>query len=218
MNHPIIQDLLWRHAVKKYDSNKKVSPQDLEVLTEAMRLTASSINSQPWRFVVIGTEEGKSRLFKTFDNKFQFNQKHVFDSSHIILFSYNPYYTRNDYAVVVDKGIQDKRTKIESRDAAFGSFAFAEMNTDADGYTGHWTKAQTYIALGNTLHTLSRLRIDSTPLEGVDSELVNKEFKTELGGYHCDVALAIGYHHTEDDYNQKLPKSRHHKKDIFTFI
>ena len=88
MNHPIIQDLLWRHTVKKYDATKKVSPQDLKVLTEAMRLTASSINSQPWRFVVIGSDEGKSRLFNTFANKFQFNQKHVFDSSHIILFSY----------------------------------------------------------------------------------------------------------------------------------
>ena len=115
MNHPIIQDLLWRHTVKKYDATKKVSPQDLKVLTEAMRLTASSINSQPWRFVVIGSDEGKSRLFNTFANKFQFNQKHVFDSSHIILFSYNPYYTRNDYAVVADEGIQDKRIKIAGR-------------------------------------------------------------------------------------------------------
>ena len=218
MNHPIIQDLLWRHTVKKYDTTKKVSPQDLDILTEAIRLTASSINSQPWRFIVIGTQEGKLRLFNTFANKFQFNQKHVFDSSHIILFAYNPSYTRSDYAVVVDKGIQDKRTSIESRDTAFGSFAFAEMNTDSDGYTRHWTKAQTYIALGNALHTLARLKIDSTPLEGVDSKLVNKEFEVELDGYHCDVALAIGYHHNEDDYNQKLPKSRHHKKDIFTFI
>ncbi|MDH5735591.1 MAG: NAD(P)H-dependent oxidoreductase, partial [Gammaproteobacteria bacterium] len=69
------------------------------------------------------------------------------------------------------------------------------------------TKAQTYLALGNALHTLARMRIDATPLEGIDQVLVNEEFKQELDGYRCDVALAIGYHHV-DDSNAKLPKSR----------
>ncbi|NOY67338.1 MAG: NAD(P)H-dependent oxidoreductase, partial [Gammaproteobacteria bacterium] len=39
-------------------------------------------------------------------------------------------------------------------------------------------------------------------------DLVNEEFKQELDGYQCDVALAIGYHHPENDFNAKLPKSR----------
>ena len=55
---------------------------------------------------------------------------------------------------------------------------------------------------------MARLKIDSTPLEGIDIDLVNEEFKQELDGYQCDVALAIGYHHPENDLNAKLPKSR----------
>ena len=208
MTHPIIKDLLWRHATKKYDATKKIPQNDLDVLFEAMRLSASSINSQPWKFVVIESTEAKKRMSKTFAHKYQFNQPHVFDSSHIILFAYNPRYTREDYAEVVDKGIRDQRTKPGSRESAFGSFAFAELNTDETGDTSRWTKAQTYLALGNTLHTLARLRIDSTPMEGIDTDLVNEEFKEELDGYRCDVALAIGYHHPQDDYNAKLPKSR----------
>jgi hypothetical protein len=47
------------------------------------------------------------------------------------------------------------------------------------------------------------LKIDSTPIEGLDIDLVNQEFKKELGGYQCEVALAIGYQHTED-YNALL--------------
>lgn len=208
MSNPIIEDLLWRHATKKYDASKKVPQEDLDVLFEAMRLSASSINSQPWKFVVIESSEAKERMHKTFARKFQFNQPHVFDSSQIILFAYNPRYTRDDYAEVVDKGIEDKRTKPEDRENAFGSFMFAELNTDETGNTRSWTKAQTYIALGNTLHTLARLKIDSTPMEGIDTDLVNEEFKKELDGYRCDVALAIGYHHPQEDYNAKLPKSR----------
>ncbi len=208
MVHPIIEDLLWRHTTKRYNAEKKIPQEDLDVLFEAMHLSASSINSQPWKFIVIESREAKERMNKTFARKYQFNQSHVFDSSQIILFAYNPRYTRDDYAKVVDKAIEDKRTRSEDREKAFSSFMFAELNTDETGNTGNWTKAQTYIALGNTLHTLARLRIDSTPMEGIDTDLVNEEFKKELDGYQCDVALAVGYYHPQDDYNSQLPKSR----------
>ena len=38
--NPIIEDLLWRHAVKKYDPTKKIPKEDLDVLYEGMRLSA----------------------------------------------------------------------------------------------------------------------------------------------------------------------------------
>ncbi|NYT28334.1 MAG: nitroreductase family protein [Candidatus Thiodubiliella endoseptemdiera] len=213
MTHQIIKDLNWRHSTKKYDTSKKISAEDLTVIYEAMRLSASSINSQPWRFIVIESQEARERMSKTFVNKFQFNEPHIFDSSQVILFSHNPHYTREDYAEVVDNGIKDGRTKAEDRDSAFGGFFFAELNTDEQGNTAPWTKAQLYLALGNTMHTLARLRIDSTPIEGLDAELVNKEFVKELGGYQCEVALAIGYQHT-DNYNASLPKSRRRLESV----
>jgi len=136
-------------------SNYRNSP--LEALH--LRLSASSINSQPWKFVVIESAEAKERMSKTFAQKHQYNLPHVFDSSQIILFAYNPRYTRDDYAKVVDKGIEDKRVKPEDRESAFAVFMFAEFNTDETGNTSSWTKAQTYLALGNTLHTLARLKL-----------------------------------------------------------
>ena len=217
MSNPIIEDLLWRKTTKKYDASRKVSEDDLAVLFEAMRLSASSINSQPWKFVVIDSDEAKERMHKTFANLHAYNQPHVFESSQIILFAHNPRYTRNDFDKVVDQYIEDKRVKAEDREKAYGAFSFAEMNTDEAGNTAGWTKAQTYLALGNTLHTLARLKIDSTPLEGIDTELVNEAFKKELDGYWCDVALAIGYHHPED-FNAKLPKSRLHMDKVLVRI
>jgi nitroreductase/dihydropteridine reductase len=218
MTHEIIEDLLKRHTCKKYDTSKKIPQEDLNILFEAMRLSASSINSQPWKFIVIESEEAKQRMYDTFVNNFQFNQQHVFDSSQIILFANNPKYTRDDYAKVVDKGIEDGRIKLEDREAAFAGFAFAELNTDKTGDATSWTKAQTYIALGSTLHTLARLGIDSTALEGIDTQLVQEAFKEELDGYVCDVALAIGYHDTQADSNAKLPKSRLSLDDVLVRI
>ncbi|GAB7219840.1 NAD(P)H-dependent oxidoreductase [Vibrio comitans] len=208
MAHPIITDLENRYTAKRYDPSKRIPQQDLDVIYEALRLSASSINSQPWKFIVIESDEAKQRMHDTFAIKHQFNQPHIKSASHVILFAHNPKYTKEDYAKVVDKGIEDGRTPKEQRDAAFGAFAFVELNTDENGDTSTWTNAQTYLALGNALHVLARLGIDSTTMEGVDSELIGDIFAEELDGYVCNVALAIGYHHKEEDYNANLPKSR----------
>lgn len=218
MTHPIIADLTKRYTTKKYDPSKRISQADLDVIYEAMRLSASSINSQPWKFIVIESDEAKQRMHDTFANKFQFNQPHVKTASHIVLFAHNPKYTREDYAKVVDKGIDDERTKPEGRESAFGGFAFVDLNTDENGNNAAWTKSQTYLALGNTLHTLARLGIDSTPMEGVDSELISEIFAKELNGYICEVALVMGYRDSETDYNLPLPKSRLAKEAVIKVL
>lgn len=218
MTHPIITDLQNRYTAKKYDSSKRVEQQDLDVIYEAMRLSASSINSQPWKFIVIESDQAKQRMHDSFANKFQFNQPHIKEASHIILFAHNPNYTRADYTRVIDADIACQRTKTEEREQAFGAFAFVDLNTDENGNNAPWTKAQIYLALGNTLHVLARLGIDSTTMEGIDSDLIGELFEKELGGYVCDVALTIGYHHSEEDYNATKPKSRLLAKDVIQVI
>ena len=218
MSNQIITDLKNRHTAKHYDASKKISQADLEVIYEAMRLSPSSINSQPWKFIMIESDAAKQRFHDTFANKFQFNQKHAKNASHIILFAHKTHYSREDYANVVDKGIEDGRTKPENREQAFGGFVFAEMNMDENGNNSAWTKSQTYLALGNVMHTAARLGIDSTPMEGVDPALIGEIFNAELEGYQCDVALAIGYHHKDEDYNAALPKSRLAMKDVVTVL
>lgn len=218
MTHPIISDLTRRYTSKRYDANKKVSQADLDVILEAIRLSPSSINSQPWKIIVIESDAAKERMHNTFANKFQFNQPHVKTASHTLLFAYNPKYARTDYEKVIDTDIENGRTKPENKDQAFGAFAFVDLNTNDDGNNAHWTKAQTYIALGNAMHTVARLGIDSTPMEGVDKDLISELFADELNGYICEVALAIGYHEASEDYNASLPKSRLAKEKVITIL
>ena len=115
MTHPIIEDLLWRYSTKRYDASRKIPQKDLDVLYEAMRLSASSINSQPWKFIVIESEEAKHRMHNTFTQKHLNNQPHIFDSSQIILFSHNPRYSRDDFSKMIDKAIADQRVTGYSR-------------------------------------------------------------------------------------------------------
>ncbi|MCT8986954.1 nitroreductase family protein [Shewanella phaeophyticola] len=216
MTHQIIQDLNNRYTAKKYNPSKRISAEDMNVLKQAMRLSASSINAQPWKFIIIESDEAKQRFHDTYANMYQFNQHHAKAASHIILFAYNPRFTKEQYKKVVDIEVSSGHLPAEMFDNMLnGGFTFAEANTDENGYNGYWTKAQTYIALGNTLHVLARLGIDSTPMEGVDATLIGKEFEQELEGYVCDVALAMGYHMDSEDYNHGLPKARLALEDIF---
>lgn len=219
MSHQIIKDLNNRYTAKKYDSSKRISAEDMDVLKEAIRLSASSINSQPWKFIVLESDEAKQRFHDTFANKHQFNQPHAKEASHVILFAHNPYFTKDDYKKVVNAEVTSGHLPADMFDTMLnGAFSFAESNTDDTGFNGYWTQKQTYIALGNTLHVLARLGIDSTPMEGVDPEMIGDIFKEELKGYACDFALAIGYHKDGEDYNHGLPKARLATEDVITVL
>lgn len=219
MSHQIIKDLNSRYTAKKYDSSKRISAEDMTVLKEAIRLSASSINSQPWKFIVLESDAAKQRFHDTFANMHQFNQPHATEASHIIMFAHNPKFTKDDYRKVVDVEVSSGHLPAEMYDNMLnGAFGFVDLNTDENGYNGGWTKAQTYIAIGNTLHVLARLGIDSTPMEGVDPDLIGEIFKEELGGYVCQFALAIGYHKDGEDYNKGLPKARLPEADVITVL
>jgi nitroreductase/dihydropteridine reductase len=218
MSHQIIKDLNSRYTAKKYDETKRISEEDMSVIKEAIRLSASSINSQPWKFIVVESDEAKQRLHDTFANKHQFNQPHAKEASHTILLAYDPYFTKEKFTKRVDAEVSSGHLPAEMYDNFMGAYAFAEANTDENGYNGSWTKAQVYLALGNTLHTLARLGIASTPMEGVDSELIGEIFKEELDGHICEVAIAMGYHKDGEDFNHGLPKARMAADDVLQVI
>lgn len=211
----IIQDLSNRYTSKAYDKTKRVSAEDLATIEEVLRLSPSSINSQPWKFIVIKSDEAKQRLAGTF-KKYKFNQPHATNASEIILFANKTHYSKEDFKKRLDASMAAGRMNQKGYDNMLvKAFGFAEMVADENGNNSHWTKAQSYIALGNVLHTLARLNIDSTPMEGVDADEIKKEFAKELGAdYECTFALAIGYHNDGKDYNRKLPKARLAKEDV----
>ena len=219
MSQQIIKDLNQRYTTKKYDASKRISAEDMAIIKEALRLSPSSINSQPWKFIIIESDAAKQRLHDTFANKYQFNQPHAKEASHTLLLAHNPKYTKEQYKKVVDTEISSGHLPPEKYDYMLDyAYGFAEANTDEHGLNGHWTKSQVYIALGNIMHTLARLGIHSTPMEGIDSELISELFKDELDGYVCEVALAMGYALEGEDYNYGKPKARLALADIVTVM
>lgn len=102
MKHQIIKDLNWRYTTKVYDETKRISAENMNIILEALRMSASSINSQPWKFIIIESDEAKKRFSDTFENMFQFNQPHATKASHIVLLANKTHFTKDDYRKRVD--------------------------------------------------------------------------------------------------------------------
>ena len=70
-----------RYATKAY-RNEKISEAKIKELAEILRLAPSSVNSQPWKFAIIGNEALKADLAA---HSF-FNEQKIKDASHLVVF------------------------------------------------------------------------------------------------------------------------------------
>ena len=76
----LIESLNWRYACKKFDTNKKLTPSQVDDLIEVLRLSASSYGLQPWRFVVVETPAKREELVAH-----SYNQRQVAEASHLFV-------------------------------------------------------------------------------------------------------------------------------------
>ncbi|WP_028594278.1 nitroreductase family protein [Paenibacillus assamensis] len=69
-----------RRSVKEYDPEVKISKEEMTAILEGATRAPSSVNMQPWRFVVIESKEGKEKLAPLA----KFNQTQILTSSAVI--------------------------------------------------------------------------------------------------------------------------------------
>ncbi len=215
-----IKEILnWRYTTKSFDTSKKISQENEENIKSLLQLSPSSINSQPWHFIIASTGEGKKRLTKGTEGFFSFNAPKVLDASHVVLFC-----SKTD---VTDDYLQHV-TDVEDSDGRYAKEEFKEQNmgakklfTDIHRYdlkdAQHWLEKQVYLNIGNFLLGVAALGIDAVPMEGIDVKALDEEFGLREKGYTALVMVGLGYR-SSDDFNASLPKSRLPEKEIFTEI
>ncbi|EFV75188.1 nitroreductase [Bacillus sp. 2_A_57_CT2] len=84
MNKTVINDfkeiITGRRSIRNYDPTVKISREEMAEILEEASLAPSSVNLQPWRFVVIDSKEGKETLAPLA----KFNQRQVETSAAVI--------------------------------------------------------------------------------------------------------------------------------------
>lgn len=185
-----------RYTTKHY-SSKRVSDSDIAKLKEILRLTPSSINSQPWQFVFISDEATKEAFAKV---SF-FNEERISQAIHLVVFMANS----------ALPSFEEKLAKA-STEAGVG-FYHKVQKPKGDVSLYAWMNNQVYISLGFFLSACASMGIDSTPMEGI----INTEYDKLLNDsqYTTLFAVAIGYRDPEDSNQLHLqPKSRLPLEDV----
>jgi len=211
--------LKTRYATKKFDPLKKIDDSLWKDVEEALHLSPSSTNIQPWHFFVASTDEGKKRLAKG-TKKYAFNNSKILDASHVVLFCAKTEIS-DDYLLELLE-LEDKHGRFASKEAKeqyhenVRTF-FVDLHRSQLSDLGHWTEKQLYLNMGNALLGAAFLGIDAVPMEGIDTETLDREFNLQEQGLHAVAIVSFGYR-AEDDYNSKLPKSRKDLESILTRI
>ncbi|WP_420321884.1 NAD(P)H-dependent oxidoreductase [Flagellimonas sp.] len=207
----ILENRTWRYATKKFDSTKKVSDEDLELLLEATRLSASSYGLQPYHVYVITDPEIKEKL-----KPVSWGQSQLTDASHIIVFA-----NVTDFGEeLMDSYLQNVSStrNIPSEGLkGYGDFMKSKLLELSSETKSIWTSRQVYIAFSNMMQAAAELKIDTCPMEGFQSEAYNEILGLEEKNLNASVVLAVGYR-SEEDETQHYAKVRKSKEELFTHI
>ena len=178
-----------RYAAKAY-RNQKISEAKIKELAEILRLAPSSVNSQPWKFAIIGDEALKADLAA---HSF-FNEQKVKDASHLIVFfayddiaAFETYFKAHQPQPIVDY--------------------YESVKAGDEERVKAWFQKQVYLAAGFFIAACGAEGIDATPMEGIDTLYYTQ--KLQVKDCKAILALAVGYHSEADaNHPSKTPKRR----------
>ena len=189
-----INALQWRYATKKFDAEKKLSSEKIELLKKAFNLTPTSYGLQPLRLVVISDQDLKNKLFEH-----SFKQIQVKTASHILVIC-----TEN----VVDSKFINRNFELqkEIRETSdeilnpFREFLINDFNQKSQDQIKNWTVNQAYLALGNLLTVCAAEKIDACPMEGFDKKAYDDTLNLKSKNISSSLVLPIGFRAKDDAF------------------
>lgn len=201
MTSNIIEKLQWRYACKRFDPDKKLSAEKLEILKKSFDLTATSYGLQPLKMVVVQDQAIKEQLLPL-----SYNQMQIRDASHVLVIcierEVRSEYIRS-YFNRVEEIRQTPRTILDPYQKYLLD-SFAEKSTEE---LELWMIKQAYLALGNLLTVCAIEEIDSCPMEGFEPNKYDELLGLEALGLKSVLVLPVGYRH-KDDFFSELKKVR----------
>ncbi|MCK9171080.1 MAG: oxygen-insensitive NAD(P)H nitroreductase [Treponema sp.] len=208
-----------RYTTKKFDSGKSIPEETIRDIENLLRLTPSSTNIQPWKFVLALTSEGKARIAKAASGFYSYNEPKILNASAVVVFSVRE---------TIDAAYLEKLLAQEKTDGRFnsdkamsgqreGRAHFVNLHRFERKDTQQWMEKQVYLAVGTLLFGVAALGLDACPMEGFDSRILDEELGLRTDGYSSSVIVSLGYR-SKDDFNAALPKSRLPEKDVLIRI
>lgn len=205
-----ITPLEKRYSVKKF-SDQKVPKDALERILKAGQLSASSLGLQPYKIYILESSESLEKASDAFYNKSQ-----ISTCSHLILItaktniedSYIEGYFRHISEVreIPMESLEGFKTSIQGHREKVGTENLI-----------HWSEKQGYIVLGHLIMAAALEEIDSSPMEGFNSDILAEALGIDTTLERPAVTLALGYR-AQDDVFSTLKKVRKPNEKLLTYL
>lgn len=188
MKNQFTEAMLFRHACKVFDENKKISDDKIRYILEAGRTSPSSFGMEAWKFLVITNQELKEKI-----RPICWNQPQITTCSHLVI-----------VLAGIDR-VKPSSGEVEKRFAR-RPLSSEEIERYIELYSNHlsdtlsldrtiyeWTARQTYIAVANMMTAGAFEGIDSCPIEGFEKERLEELLELDTTKFQISILLPFGY-------------------------
>ncbi|WP_394137671.1 nitroreductase family protein [Cytobacillus oceanisediminis] len=190
MNKTAINDfneiVTGRRSIRNYNPDVKISREEMAEILEEAALAPSSVNLQPWRFVVIDSKEGKETLAPLA----KFNQRQVQTSAAVIAVFVDmksEEYIETIYNTAVEKGYMPAEVRDQQVPAIKGL---------VEGMSFEQKKEMNLIDAGLVsmqLMLVARAHgYDTNPIGGYEKDRIAKAFNLDKERYYPVMLISIG--------------------------
>lgn len=206
-----------RHTAKAFDPNQIIPEAVFAELRALLRHSPSSVNSQPWHFVIAATAAGKARLARATPPPYAYNGPKILNASHVVVLCARTDMDEAYLATLLEQEELDGRYPAPEAKEAYrkARAGYVDLHRNDRQDLPHWIEKQVYLALGTLLLGAATLGLDACPMEGFDARKLDEELGLRAQGLASVVLVALGTR-GEDDWNAKLPKSRLPAHALFT--
>ncbi|RKS96308.1 NAD(P)H-dependent oxidoreductase [Chryseobacterium defluvii] len=205
-----LEALSRRYSVKKF--NKEIIPQEtLHNILESGKLSASSLGLQPYKIIVVESEEMKQKLIPAF-----YNPSQISTCSHLVVIISKKIIEENYIRGYFNHISEVREIPLETLDLFKNS-----INQHISQKTGdeifNWAEKQSYIVLANLMYAAAIENIDTCPMEGFRQDVIEDILNINPETEKVTVTLALGYR-SEEDHFQHMKKVRKPNEKLFKFI
>lgn len=208
--------LQQRYTTKHYDSSRVVPDEVVKQILDCVRLTPTSVNSQPYHFYVLTGETKK----KVRDAVMDFNQQRYDAASHAIVISSKKVIDEEHLAKVLAQEDADGRLPNAEIKAATDKSRhyFCNLHVQKGDFAA-WTGKQAYISFATMVYAAAAYGVDSTALEGIDFAKVDELLDLDAKKETCQLIVLLGYRDANDSNTlDRRAKSRLSVDTIATFL
>lgn len=217
MTHEQILEILnFRHACKEFDSSKKISDSDFEIILKGGQLSPSSMGIEPWKFLVIQNESLREELATVSWG----GKKQIPSCSHlVILLSRMPKELKHDSSYIHHLLTEVKQMPQEAVENFKGVVKMIEDTRfqNNEKVLLNYSCLQTYIAAANMMTVSAMQQIDSCAMGGYDQkaveEILIKHNLLNKDEFYLTLMIAFGYR-----INEPTPKTRQSLNDLVVWV